>query len=292
MQKSSMCHVYAFITILIWSTAYVGTKIVAGTFSSGSIAVMRCLSASVVLLLAAAALRLPAPKKRDLPWFALSALSGISLYLYCFSRGMTSIGPTTSCVLIALTPVITAVLAFLLFGERLSPIGWLAIGAAFCGVLLMALWEGTMNINIGVFWTALAALLFAVYNLMQRTLSRRGYEPRGITAYSFAIGSVFLLPYLFEAVPQVLAAPLWHTVVVALMGVFPSAVAYFLWVKALSLAPKTSYVTNYMFLTPFASLALELAFLRQWPDTGAVLGGILILASLVLFAVAGKKESR
>lgn len=289
MQKSSACHVYAFITILIWSTAYVGTKLVAGTFSSGSIAVMRCVSATIVLLPAAAVLKLPLPKARDLPWFVVSALSGMALYLYCFSRGMVSIGATTSCVLIALTPVFTAVLASFLFKEHLTPLGWVAIGAAFCGVVLMALWEGTMNVNIGVVWTAAAALLFAGYNLVQRVLSRRGYDPRSITAYSFAGGAVFLSPYLFQAVPQALEAPVRHVAVVVLMGVFPSAVAYFLWVKALSLAPKTSYVTNYMFVTPFASLALELAFLRQWPDTGAILGGVLILASLVLFAAAGKR---
>ncbi len=289
MQRASTCHIYALITVLIWSVSYVGTKIAGASFSSGAMGAVRSWSAVVVLMAFAAALRLAPPRPRDWPLFIASGVTGIGLYLIAFNSGMASIGPTTSCVIIALSPVIAAVLASFFFREHLTPVGWIAIGTAFCGILLMALWEGTMNINVGIVWTALAAVLFAVYNLLQRLLARRGYEARVITAYSFVVGAVFLLPYLFQAVPQVRAAPLSHTAVVLLLGVFPSAVAYFLWAKALAAAPKTSYVTNYMFVTPFASLVMELAILRQWPDTGAVLGGILILGSLVLFALAGKR---
>lgn len=285
-----MCHVYAFVTVLIWSGAYIGTKIAASSFSPGAMGVVRCAAATAVLMVFAFLLKLRAPRKRDLPLFAASGITGIGLYLIAFNSGMAGIGPTTSCVIVALSPVFAAVLASVFFKEHLAPLGWVAIGAAFCGILLMALWEGTMNINIGIVYTACAALLFAVYNLLQRVLARRGYDARVITAYSFLLGTVFLLPYVFQAVPEVRDAPLSHTVVVLLMGVFPSAVAYFLWAKALAVAPKTSYVTNYMFVTPFLSLALELWFLRQWPDTGAVLGGIVILCSLALFAVAGKRS--
>ncbi len=136
-------------------------------------------------------------------------------------------------------------------------------------------------------WTTLAALSFAAYNLLQRKLARE-YDPRAVTAYSFAAAAFFLLPYLFQAARQMRAAPLDHTAIALFLGVFPSAIAYLLWVKALSIAPKTSYVTNYMFVTPFGSLALELLILRRWPDLGAVLGGIVILAALALFAAAGR----
>lgn len=284
-----MCHFYALLTVLIWSTAYIGTPVVSASYSAGALGLLRCLSAAAALAAITLALRLPRPRARDLPFFALSGLTGMALYLVLFNSGFATIGPTTSCVIVALSPVLSALLAAALFRERLTPLGWFAIGAAFCGILLMALWEGTMRINIGVVWTALAALSFAVYNLLQRKLGR-GYDPRVITAYSFAAGAVFLLPYLFQAARQMRAAPPNHTLVVLFLGVFPSAIAYLLWVKALAIAPKTSYVTNYMFVTPFASLVLELWILRQWPDMGAVLGGIVILASLALFAAAGKRQ--
>ncbi len=284
-----MCHFYALLTVLLWATAYVGTSIVSSSFTPGALGLLRCCFASAALLAFVLALRLPPPRAKQIPLFALSGIAGMGLYLILFNSGFATIGPTTSCVIIALSPVLTALLAAVVFGERLTLPGWLAIAAAFCGILLMALWEGTLNVNIGVVWTALAALSFAVYNLLQRRLAQ-GTDPRAVTAYSFTAAAVFLLPYLFQAVPQVRAARAEHIAIVAFLGVFPSAIAYLLWVKALSIAPRTSSVTNYMFVTPFASLALELWILRRWPDMGAILGGIVILASLALFAAAGKRK--
>ncbi len=283
-----MCHFYAFLTVLIWSFSYVGTKMISGSFSPGVLGALRCLAAAVVLMSVALLFRLRPPQRRDLLLFLASGASGMALYLVFFNSGIARIGATTSCILIALAPVFSALLAAVLFKERLSPLGWLAIGASFCGILIMSLWNGTVNINIGVLWTLVAAALFAVYNLLQRRLARN-YEPRVITAYSFLLGAILLSPYLLQAAPQIAAAPFSHSLVALFLGVFPSALAYLLWGKALSVAPQTSSVTNYMFLTPFLSLILELSLLRQYPDMGAILGGLIILASLVLFSVAGKR---
>lgn len=288
MHKQTLCHLCAFLTVLLWSTAYVGSKVVVVSFTPGAMGFLRCFSATIVLVCMAFAKRLAPPRMRDWPWFFLSALFGLALYLILFNKGFASIGATTSCVIVAASPVISAVLASFIFGEKLAPLGWASIGLAFCGILIMALWEGSMNINAGVVWTAVASFIFAVYNLLQRKLSL-SYDPPTVTAYTFVMGTILLSPFLGEAMAESRAAPEAHTIILLLLGVFPSAVAYLLWVKALSLAPKTSYVVNYMFLTPFLSLMLELAVLRQWPDAGAILGGIVILGSLALFAVAGRR---
>lgn len=280
-----MCHLYALATVLIWATAYVGTKIVSGSFSPGALGFIRCFSAAVVLMGMAFVFRLRPPKLRDLPLFAASGLSGIALYLIFFNSGIALIGATTSCILIALVPVFTALLAFVFLKEKLAFPGWAAILVSFSGIVLMSLWEGEMTINVGVIWTLIAAALFAVYNLIQRGLSRK-YAPRVITAYSFLLAALFLSPLLFRAVPEVGGAPIGHTGIAVLLGVFPSAIAYHLWGKALAVAPKTSVVTNYMFLTPFLSLGLELLILRQWPPAGALLGGAVILGGLALFSVS------
>lgn len=291
MQKSSACHILALLTILLWSTAYIGTKVASVSFTPGALGFLRCFSATIVLLGVIAVKRLAPPRMRDYPYFLISGLCGIALYLILFNRGFADIGPTTSSIIISTTPIIAAVLAYFVFKERLTALGWLAIGLAFCGILVMTLWNGTLNINAGVVWTALAAISFAVYNLLQRGLSRK-YDTMTITAYSFVAGSLLLSPYLPDTLAQMETAPAAHTTIVCLLGVFPSAVAYLLWVKALSIAPKTSYVTNYMFVTPLTSLVLELIFLGQWPDAGAILGGLVILGSLALFAVAGKRTAR
>ncbi len=277
-------------TILLWSTSYVGTKIASVSFHPGAMASLRIVAAAVVLAVIAAATRRPFPARSDLPWFVGSGLFGMALYFILFNRGFADIGPTTSCILISTVPVITALLAFFAFKERLAAAGWAAIGIAFAGVVVMTLWNGAMSINMGVVWTALAAVFFAIYNLLQRKLSR-SYDSLTISQWSYAAGALLLLPFLPGAMGELRAAPPAHTLIVVLLGVFPSAVGSLLWVKALSLAPKTSYVANLMFLTPFLTLAQELIIQREWPDAGAILGGILILGSLALFVRAGKKAA-
>lgn len=288
MKNQTRSHLYAFLTVLLWATAYIGSKVASGSFTPGAMGFLRSLSAATVLAGVILVRRLPPPRMRDWPTFCLSALCGIALYLILFNKGFATIGATTSCVIVAASPVISAVLAAIVFGEKLPLSGWTAIGMAFCGILVMALWEGTMNINVGVVWTAIASFIFAVYNLLQRKLSLSHNSPT-VTAYTFIAGTLLLSPFLGDALREVPAAPEAHTLILVLLGVFPSAIAYLLWVKAMSLTSKTSYVTNYMFLTPFLSLLLELAVLRQWPDAGALLGGVIILGSLALFAFAGKR---
>lgn len=289
MAPASLAHLYAFITVAIWSTAYVGTKIASASFSPGGLGVLRIFAATGVLIAVAAARKLAPPRLRDWPAFALTGLCGIALYQLLFTKGFADIGPTTSCVIIAASPVFSAVLAYFVFRERLSAWGWASIALAFCGILVMALWDGSMTVNLGVVWTALASILFAVSNLLQRGLSR-SYGSLAVNAYGFIAAALLLSPFLPDAVREMRVAPASHTAIVVLLGVFCSAIAFLFWVKALSLAVKTSYVTNYMFVTPFLSTVLELVVLRQWPDAGTILGGAIIMASLVIFALAGKYE--
>jgi drug/metabolite transporter (DMT)-like permease len=287
MQKSTSCHLYALGAVALWSTAYVGTKIASASYPPGAMAFLRIFSATVVLAAIAAARRRPLPARRDVPKFIASGLFGMTLYFIFFNRGFADIGATTSCILISTVPVVTALLAYSAFRERLAAAGWLAIVIAFLGIVAMTLWNGSMNINMGVVWTSLAACVFSIYNLLQRNLSKT-YDSLTISLWSYAAGALLLTPFLPEAVARFPAAPASHTLIILLLGVFPSAVGSLLWVKALSLAPKTSYVTNYMFLTPFMTLVQELVIQKKWPDAGVILGGVLIMGSLALFVRAGK----
>jgi drug/metabolite transporter (DMT)-like permease len=72
------------------------------------------------------------------------------------------------------------------------------------------------------------------------------------------------------------------------MGIVVSAVAYFLWAKAFEHARHTSDVTNYMFLTPLVTTVLGFIMLKEIPDWGTVVGGIMIISSVVVFNLKGK----
>ncbi len=281
---------YAFAAVALWSTTYPLTGMVAPHFSAPALGLVRCLVASVVLAAVVFGQGLERPAPSDLGRFVLPGLTGLSIYLILYNQGQATLGPTTGCIVISTSPVVTALLARAAFGERLSWLGWLAIGMAFCGILVMTLWEGTLAINRGIFWTQAAAIVIGSYNILQRRLTGVA-GPVQTTAYCYFAGTVPLLVFLPSAIGQIALAPAWATAAALYMGVFPSALGYLCWIKALGLAEKTSQVANFMFLTPFLALLLECTILVQIPDAGTLLGGAVILAGLALFSRAGKKSN-
>ena len=288
-----ICQAYALATVVLWSTAYVYTKVALAFFTPGPLGLVRCAVASLAFLVV-----LPVmgkgrggffvPAARHLPLFAASGLSGFTLYLLAFNEGSISLNPTTNCIVISTAPILTAALARMFFGERLPVLRWLALGLAFGGVVVMNCGGHGFMLAPGMGWVLVAAALVSLYNLVQRTLARH-YGAVQIAAWSFFAGTLFLLYCLPQTVAELRAAPTSALWLALFLGIFPSAAAYLLWTRALSLAPRTSLVTNYMFLTPFLSMLLDFAVTGGLPGASTFWGGGIILGALMLFSIAGKR---
>jgi len=293
---SLICQAYAFATVVLWSTAYVYTKVALAFFTPGPLGLVRCAVASIAFLVV-----LPAmgrghggffvPAARHLPLFAASGLSGFTLYLLAFNEGSISLNPTTNCIVISTAPILTAALARMFFGERLPVLRWVALALAFGGVVVMNGGGSGFVLAPGMGWVLVAAVLLSLYNVVQRTLARH-YGAVQIAAWSFFAGTLFLLYCLPQAVAEMRAAPAHALWLVLLLGIFPSAAAYLLWTRALSLAPRTSLVTNYMFLTPFLSMLLDFAVTGGLPGASTFAGGAIILGALLMFSVAGQRARK
>ena len=283
-----MSQIYAFLTVLLWSSAFVYTKIALEYYAVSSLALLRCVIASICLGTVLIFKKIPFPGLSSLPRFFLSGAAGFSLYILAFNKGSALLNPTTSCVLIATAPIITAILARLRFGEKLGIFRWTATGLAFCGILVMFLWRGAFVISMGIVWTLVAALLVSLYNILQRSLTG-SFEPLVVTAYSFFAGTFLLLPFAAGALEEVCGASASQIWLAVFLGTCPSAIAYLLWAKALSLAPSTGNVSNAMFLTPFLALLLEYGVTGDVPGPETFVGGGIIMASLFLFLWMSRK---
>lgn len=275
-------HCCALCAVVLWSSAYVFTKVALASFTPATLAFLRCAVAALALLCVAARRAKSSCRARDWPVFLLSGVLGFSLYLWLFNTGQAGLTAATSCVLISTAPLITAVMAAALLHERLRPSGWLALALAFAGVLILMLWDGTLSLNDGIFWSLGAAVCISGYNLLQRRHAGR-CGTLTLTAWSFACAALTLSPFAPEAVRRFCLAPWTHCCAVVFLGLFPSALAYLLWAKALSLAKSAGTAAAYMFLTPLFSLLLGYAVLAEVPGPGTFAGGAVILAGLALF---------
>ena len=282
MSARYLSHCCALCAVVLWSSAYVFTKVALASFTPATLAFLRCAVAALALLCVAARRAKSSCRARDWPVFLLSGVLGFSLYLWLFNTGQAGLTAATSCVLISTAPLITAVMAAALLHERLRPSGWLALALAFAGVLILMLWDGTLSLNDGIFWSLGAAVCISGYNLLQRRHAGR-CGTLTLTAWSFACAALTLSPFAPEAVRRFCLAPWTHCCAVVFLGLFPSALAYLLWAKSLSLAKSAGTAAAYMFLTPLFSLLLGYAVLAEVPGPGTFAGGAVILAGLALF---------
>lgn len=283
MNAKKKVNLLGFATVILWASAFPISKVALQYYSVNALGVMRCLIAAIFLLVIGQVKHIRKPKKQDIPRFLLSGALGFSLYMVTFNTGVQTLTSATSSILIATTPVMTAIVTTFLYKEKIATMGWIAIGIEFVGILVLTLWDGVFSINIGILWTLAAAVVFCAYNIYQKQLSARGYETLEITTYSMMGGAFLLFFFLPQGVPQVMKAPLHQIFVILYLGIAPSAIAYLLWGKALSIAEKTSDVTNFMFVTPLLSVVMGFLILKEIPSVGTFVGGAIILVGLVLF---------
>ncbi|GGF28205.1 membrane protein [Aliidongia dinghuensis] len=278
-------------TLLVWSSSFACISYGLRSFSPGELALLRFLVASLCFLPAIVTGRIPVPERRDWPMIALLGLMGITLYQVCLGTAQTRISAGAAAVVIALVPGVTAALAALRLGERLSARAWGGLGVAFLGAILITVGAGK---EIRFEPLALLALVsvFATsgYFVLQRPLMQR-MTPIGFTAWSLIAGAVGLLPFGFHLPAAVSAAPAGQILSVVYLGVAPSALGYILWNFALSRAP-VSRVASFIYLQPLIATLIAWAWLGQVPTLIMVLGGSAAVGGVILANTAGATAKR
>lgn len=275
-------HPYAMITIVFWSLAYVLTRLTLTYFSPFSLGFLRYFTASCVLVIVAVITRMKFPGKADIPLFLTAGAVGFFFYMIAFNKGQETITASTASVVIATVPVITALMARVVYKEKLRGYQWTAIVIEFIGVLALTLMNGVMSLDIGLIWLFGAAFALSAYNLIIRKLTNT-YSALQSSAFSIFFGTIMLAVFLPGAVRDVSQTPPIQFLYIAIMGVGSSAIAYVSWAKALTKAKQTSLVSNYMFITPFLSSAFGFLFAGEVPDSATVCGGAIIILGVLVF---------
>lgn len=294
MKSSTKSALLAIATVFLWSSAFPITKIAAQAFTPNALGLFRCTLAAGILLGIGCKNRFSKPKKpAHMLLFLLSGGLGFTLYMLFFNTGMLTLNSAVASLIIATTPVLTAAGASVLYHEKIRPAGWCAIAAAFGGVAILLLSDiaGSSTSGSGLLFMIGAAIVFCGYNLLNRKLLSMGYTAVETVTWSMVSGALLLLFFLLQTLTQIgqaAASCLPALAASAYLGAMPSATAYLLWSRAFSLAEKTSDVTNYQFLTPLLSTAMGFAMLGEIPSLATIVGGLVIIASLVIFSRKGR----
>lgn len=284
-------HPYACVTILFWSLAFVVTWLALEYFTPFSIGFLRYFTASCAMLVIVLVLKIKAPKAADLKWFLVSGFFGFFVCMVAFNKGLETATAATGSVILAVAPVVTALLARVFYKEKLGVVKWAATAIEFTGVAVLALMNNAFSFNPGVIWLLLAAVSLGTYNLLQRKLTKT-YSGLQASSYSIFAGAVMLAVFSPASIKEAAAAPPAGLLYIIILGVFSGAVAFASWAQAFKKAKQTSSVSNYMFVTPFLTALLGFLLAGEMPDLPTAVGGAIVLAGMLIFNFGDRIRAR
>jgi drug/metabolite transporter, DME family len=254
------------------------------------------IAAPVLLLAAGGAARFggPAPARRswpslgDLPLCAALGLA-MAAYQVCYFRAVTLAGVAAAALLaICSAPLIIAMLAALLLGERLTPRVQLSLGMAVAGTALLVVGPrgfGAIagHFGVGALLALGAGVSYAVYAVAAKGLLAR-VTPLAVAAITFTLAALFLAPALLgEPAPGSAIAAGWPLLLY--LGLGPTAAAYALFTAGLNRIPATA-AGIVALLEPLTATALGLLVFGERLGALGAGGALLLLAALALLATA------
>jgi drug/metabolite transporter (DMT)-like permease len=275
------------VTLLLWASAFAGIKAGLAAYTPGQLALLRFLVGSSSMALFARLKGIGLPERKDIPRILIVGFLGFTVYHVFLNYGEQSVSAGGASLIVSFTPVLTALLAVLLLGERLRPAGWVGIAISVGGVAIISFGEGGgIALEPGSALILVSSLGSSLYNVFQKPFLKR-YDPVAFTTYAMTAGTLFMLVFAPGLPGAMIRAPLNATLSVAYLGVFPGAIAYSTWTFALSRMPASRLATS-LYLSPVLAIGIAWLWIGEIPTLLSLLGGAVTLVGVLLTNTKGK----
>lgn len=291
-------HAALLLMVLIWGINFPIAKAALSELSPLAFNALRFPLAALVVFVALRRRggRFLWPERGDrLRVFALGVLGNV-FYQQFFIFGLALTRAGTASVLLAATPIITALLSAALGHERVGVRTWIGVVATFVGIAIVVLFGGSLDEGgaslLGDLLMIGASLSWAVYTVG----SRRHIEKYGnvqFTAWTLWTGAIGLcligLPAVLRTDFGAVSGGAWLGVVYA--GALSIGVAYLIWYYGVRVIGNTR-TAAYSNLVPVVALLAAWLQLGEVPNPGQVVGAGVILAGITLAQVRTTRQPR
>lgn len=289
MKKQYIPYIYAGVTIFMWSTIAVISKLLLGKFNNFQVLWMSSLLGSVMLIILNTASgiikQLKKFKLKDYLIVLLAGLPGTLLY-YVFYYAGTDILPSASQSFIInyLWPIMSVVFACVINKEKMTFRKAIAIAVSFLGIAIVAskdlLVPSTVALSVSLLGALMCILGAISYGLFTALTNRFNYEKSLMMMISFI--ATFLITTIINGVRGDLFLPtgveilgfVWN-------GMFVMALASTAWAIALNMGD-TAKISNLAYITPFLSLIWTALILKEKLNIFSVLGLIVIVLGIFI----------
>lgn len=228
-------------------------------------------------------------KKTDLLLCVVSGLFlGLHFSFYFESLKYTSIA--SSVVLVDTEVFFVAVGSLCFLRERINKIGYICILITFAGSIIVAAGDMSSGAVYGDILALLGAVCVAIYTMIGRKMRRS----MSTTAYTWIVylsaavvvlvGTLITGDYIIPVTVKNLIVALGLTVFCTLLGhsIFSWGLKY----------EKAAFVSTAKLLEPVFASILGLIIFREIPSQTSVLGGLMIIAGIVIMCREESKEEK
>lgn len=289
-------HLAALLTILIWGTTFISTKILLTDFQPVEILFFRFIMGYLVLLTAYPHHIKRLGGKQEIT-FAAAGFCGVCLYYLLENVSLTYTMASNVGVIISVAPFITAILAhlFMKSEERLQINFLIGFIVAMTGIILISFNGSQLKLNpVGDILAFAAAFVWACYSILTKRIGSFGLPVILTTRRTFFYGILFMIPTLFLFDFQ-LDMPRFtdmkNLLNILYLGVGASALCFVTWNYAVKIlgAVKTSI---YIYMVPAITVITSMLVLKETVTFLSITGTILAVVGLFLseYNRTGSKE--
>jgi drug/metabolite transporter (DMT)-like permease len=278
-------HIAAIITITIWSTTYIATKVLLNDFTPIEILLIRF---SIGFL----TLKLLWPKGigfniKQEPYYILAGLTGVCLYFLVENIALTK---TTACnvgIILAITPLFTAIATKIFYPQekKLSLGFYIGFLASFIGILILSLKGSEIAINpVGDLLAVFAGIIWSIYSVLTKKINNFGFNAIQVTRRTFLYGLIFIIPISLCYGINTDIEKLTKTENIfnlLFLGVGASAICFASWNFAVKAIGAVSTII-YLYATPSITIIFAYLILDEKLTMAGIVGCILITIGLVI----------
>jgi drug/metabolite transporter (DMT)-like permease len=272
--------------MVFWAGNFIVVKGAVGVVPPIAFTFLRYVLASVTLLVLLrwreGAIRLP---HGDILRLALLGSVGFGCYQVIWPVALQTIPAGDSALLIATTPVITALLAIAVGADAANPVKVTGALISFVGVALVI--AAGQGVNLGVslvgdLLTLGAAVCWALYTVYGAGILQR-HSPLVATTWAILAGTLFMAPFGVAQLATTDLAAFGPAVLLAIVyaGTLAAGFSNVIVFHGLKLLGPTR-VTAFQVLVPPLAVVLAAIFLGEAIRPVQIAGGVIILAGVAL----------
>ena len=293
MDKKYLAHFLAFITVAIWGSTFVFTKmLLLNGLSPAQIFTLRFIVAYVLLLMFEVttrwhSFRLFSTSWRDELTMVLLGISGGSLYFLTENAAMLYTTATNTSLIVCSCPLFAMLLVALAYRqtERFTRVQVVGSLLACVGMAVVVL-NGHFVLHLSPLGDMLAfgaCLCWAAYSLLMKSVTNR-YSTFFITRKVFFYGLVTILPYylIFPDFPSfdVILSPvvLWNLL---FLSVIASMACFLVWNWVIHQLGAV-IATNWVYFNPITTILFAWWLLHEHITLWFLLGSLLIIVGMIL----------